>query len=398
MSCFIDHAFLLEAPDTGPRVFLNGWIKGAEPYGVAAADGSAISKLDFIRYRRPDVGALFAELSDGEYGFVAAGEWAQPEAPVFVASVGGKLLKAAETNCVAFADAGQCAEALLEIGFEWSESEKIYRFLVPFLVDAPRVRAAIYVNERRQGVRPLNSVLIPVYGDEERLALQAIGLSLDWRIKNSNDEVIYILANPALNGRMRALIDSLRKLYNLPCRVVEAGRFLGASEAWLLGLENAKGDNYLFLPETALPQQPEWKFFRGKGDMKRAAIITGQTLNDGSSPVFPPETGLEDGRPLSRVPWFSKPVAIHVPGRVYEATGGFTSPIFTAYACLAEYGRRLEQSGHGFLCGEDLGFSFFPEQLSPDSPLAWPRQILWDRAVYSSGSGACGNLANNKQP
>lgn len=104
---------------------------------------------------------------------------------------------------------------------------------------------------------PTASLVIPLYGRFDFVEHQLLAFSRDPWLR-ANVEVVYVIDDPALVGRMATEAWSLQRLYGVPFRWVWGGVNRGYAGANNLGAAHARAEHLVFLNSDAFPRGPGW--------------------------------------------------------------------------------------------------------------------------------------------
>lgn len=324
--------------------------------GVLDAAGQTIADIrsDWARFARADVIAAHPQLAAGtsEPGFVALVHLnGEPPARVSLRSIshsGHSVTRHIDT-VAATATPMQLIQVLLSMpALPSTDIRKLYdRHLGPAIEAVWAARDSTPVlGERRQfgslAEPPRVSVLVPLYGRYDFLRYQLALFADDAEFASA--ELIYVVDDPSIYGRVIQLANDLAPLFRLPFAVVYGGRNFGYAGANNLGARHAHGDYLVLLNSDVMPTAAGWlgKLIDALDSAPQAGIVAPTLIYDDGAiqhigmqtEAYPPWDGLpinvhpRKGQPLRNLPSGPQQVeavtgACMVVRRAhYEALGG----------------------------------------------------------------------------
>jgi GT2 family glycosyltransferase len=103
---------------------------------------------------------------------------------------------------------------------------------------------------------PECSVIVPLYGRYDFLEHQLARFADDPALRGQ--ELIYVIDDPMIYDAVRQVAPDLAQLYDLPFRLVYAGRNLGFAGATNLGASQARGEYLLLMNSDVMPRRFHW--------------------------------------------------------------------------------------------------------------------------------------------
>ncbi|MBX2881872.1 MAG: glycosyltransferase family 2 protein [Granulosicoccus sp.] len=113
-----------------------------------------------------------------------------------------------------------------------------------------------YYNRSRASEKPKISLIIPIYGRYDFIEYQLALFDNDHFMHEQ--ELIYVIDDPRLNGEIIASCDALSRIYQIPFTLLLLERNLGYAGANNLGVEYAQAETVLLLNSDVFPESSGW--------------------------------------------------------------------------------------------------------------------------------------------
>ena len=103
---------------------------------------------------------------------------------------------------------------------------------------------------------PAVSVIVPLYGRFDFMEYQLSQFALDPDFQRS--ELIYVIDDPRIFEEIRVSCEDLYGIFQVPFRIIFAGKNQGFAAANNLGVRFSKADTLLLLNSDVMPRSPGW--------------------------------------------------------------------------------------------------------------------------------------------